>query len=59
MKHLRWLSVAPLALGIVFLFVAATWWEEAQLGVAVGLVAIAAGVWRAFAGNWPGTSNTQ
>jgi hypothetical protein len=58
-KHLRWLAVAPLALGIIFLLVAMLWWEEAQLAVAVGLFAVAAGVWRAFAGAWPRLSTAR
>jgi hypothetical protein len=58
-KHLRWLAVGPLALGIIFLFIAMLWWEEAQLAVAVALFAAAAGVWRAFAGTWPRMSDAR
>jgi hypothetical protein len=56
-KHLRWLAVAPLALGILFLLVALMWWEGAQFAVALALFVVAAGVWRAFAGTWPRVSN--
>jgi membrane protein implicated in regulation of membrane protease activity len=52
-KHLRWLAVAPLVLGILFLFVAMLWTSVVQGVAAVALFAIAAGVWRAFAGRWP------
>jgi hypothetical protein len=52
-KQLRWLAVAPLALGIVFLFVAMLWTELVQFGVAVALFVGAASVWRVFAGRWP------
>lgn len=56
-KQLRWLAIAPLALGILFLLVAMMWWEEAQLAVALALFVVAAGAWRAFAGTWPRMSN--
>jgi hypothetical protein len=58
-KHLRWLAIAPLALGIAFLFVGILWWEEVQLAVAVALFAVAAVVWRAFAGTWPRMSTAH
>jgi hypothetical protein len=52
-KQLRWFAIAPLVLGIAFLFIAMLWTELAQLGIAVALFASAASVWRVFAGEWP------
>jgi hypothetical protein len=54
MRILRWLAVIPAALGLVFLFFALVWTEWPQLLVGVALLALAALVWRVFAGYWPG-----
>ena len=54
MRILRWLAVFPAALGVVFLFFALIWTEWPQFFVGVGLLALAAVVWRVFAGYWPG-----
>jgi hypothetical protein len=52
-KHLRWLALPVLGLGLVFLFFGLIWTALPQLGVGVALVAVAASLWRVTAGVWP------
>ena len=52
MRNLRWIAVGPAALGVVFLLIALSWTEWPQFFVGVGLLALAALVWRGFAGEW-------
>jgi hypothetical protein len=54
MRILKWVAVIPAALGVVFLFFAVVWTVWPQFLVGVGLLALAAVVWRVFAGYWPG-----
>ena len=53
MRHLRWMSVPPAALGLTFLFFGLIWQGAVQLGVAVALLALAGGIWRTATGVWP------
>jgi hypothetical protein len=52
MHNLKWLAVVPAALALLFLLVALAWSEWPQFLVGVGLLGLAAVVWRAFAGEW-------
>jgi membrane protein implicated in regulation of membrane protease activity len=51
-RSLKWLAVVPAVLGLLFLWAALTWTEWPQLFVGLGLLVLAAVVWRAFAGEW-------
>ena len=53
MRHLRPISVPVATLGLIFLFFGLIWQGAAQLGVAIALLAMAAGAWRATTGGWP------
>jgi hypothetical protein len=46
MNNLKWLAVVPAALAVVFLLVGLTWTEWPQFLLGVGLLGLAAGVWR-------------
>ena len=52
MHHLKWIALAPAAVGIIFLFFGIIWTGAVQLGAAAGLLALAACIWRVFAGQW-------
>ena len=52
MRKLRWLAIAPAALALVFLLVALLWTEWPQFFVGLGLLGVAAAIWRGFAGEW-------
>jgi hypothetical protein len=52
MTNLKWLAVVPAALALLFMLVALAWTEWPQFLVGVGLLGLAAVVWRAFAGEW-------
>ena len=55
LRILRWLALVPTALGVVFLFFAGLWGGCGRpLLVGIGLLIVAALVWRVFAGFWPG-----
>ncbi len=49
---LRWLAVLPLVPAAPFLFFGLLWLAPVQLGVGLGLVLVAAALWRLFAGEW-------
>ena len=53
MRHLRWISVPLVALGLIFLFFGLIWQGAVQLAVAVALLAMAASIWRTATGVWP------
>ena len=52
MPHLKWIALAPAALGIIFLFFGILWTGAVQLLAAAGLLVLAACIWRVFAGEW-------
>ena len=52
MRHLRWLAVVPLILGVLFLFFALAWTEWPQFFIGVVLVLAAASLWRLVGGSW-------
>ncbi len=53
MRALRFLAIVPLALGLWVLAASLLWTEWVWLLYVVGLFAVAAAMWRVFAGRWP------
>lgn len=48
----RWLAVIPLVPAAPFLFFGLAWLAPVQLLVGLGLILLAAVLWRVFAGKW-------
>ena len=53
MRNLRWLALAPAALGVVLLFFTLLWTEWAWLGWVALLAVASVVIWRVAAGSWP------
>ena len=53
MHQLKWAAVPLTAVAIVLLFFGMIWQSAVQGAVAIALLAIAAGTWRAATGKWP------
>jgi len=58
MSGLRWLAIVPLVVGLWILVFALIWTELGLVLLAIAFIAVAAVVWRAFAGTWPFTART-
>ena len=52
MRNLRWVALAPFAIGLVFLFFGLAWTAATQFIVGMLLVAAAACLWRLLGGSW-------
>jgi hypothetical protein len=53
MHNLKWIAIPVAVLGLMFLFFGVLWQGAVQFGVAVGLLAIGATIWRTTSGAWP------
>jgi hypothetical protein len=58
MRALRWLAIAPLVVGLWILVFALIWTELGLVLLAIAFIAVAAIIWRAFAGTWPFMTRT-